>query len=553
MLTSAAILLIALLILGGAIAVLGDRLGTKVGKARLRLFGLRPRQTATVVTVLTGTAISASTLAILFTFSKPLRQGVFEIDEILKQKRIAESDLGAVRNEKARVEEELAKVTEDRRKVQEGLLSAQTLFDRTNKEVTGLKGEVKGLRVERQNLAAQRQTLIRQRDELAQRLARERQALLKQRDDLLRAFQLERERVNQERQKLTAQRDELLARLPELQGRVRGQEQELNQRLAIIRQKQQQIAAQDEILQQREKSLQQLQVRQQALQAELDRRDEKIAERDREAAERDRAIAKLDEQISQRDATLMQREASLKQSEERLNLLQEQIASLAQDYQGLRQGNVAIARGQVLGFGVLRIVNPTAAKDAIDQLLRQANRNAISATRPNNNGDFSDRVVQISQAQVEELTQRIDDGQDYVIRILSAGNYVEQEKNIFVVADAALNREIFKQEEAIAAVALESAAASRAQLENQLDLLLATSQFRARRAGLLGEIRVGEGDITTLEQVGALTNFIEQIMKTKAPIDSIQAIAVETVYTSGPLKLKLVAMQKGTVIFSTQS
>lgn len=85
MMTSAAVLLAAVLILGGLLAVLGDRLGTKVGKARLRLFGLRPRQTATVVTVLTGILIAASTLGILFALSKSLRQGVFQLDEILKQ------------------------------------------------------------------------------------------------------------------------------------------------------------------------------------------------------------------------------------------------------------------------------------------------------------------------------------------------------------------------------------------------------------------------------------------------------------------------------------
>ena len=41
--TSAYVLIFAVLILGGLIAALGDRIGTKVGKARLRLFNLRPQ------------------------------------------------------------------------------------------------------------------------------------------------------------------------------------------------------------------------------------------------------------------------------------------------------------------------------------------------------------------------------------------------------------------------------------------------------------------------------------------------------------------------------
>ena len=54
------ILILVVLILGGLIATLGDRIGTKVGKARLSLFNLRPRKTAVLVTVFTGVMISAS-------------------------------------------------------------------------------------------------------------------------------------------------------------------------------------------------------------------------------------------------------------------------------------------------------------------------------------------------------------------------------------------------------------------------------------------------------------------------------------------------------------
>ncbi|HEY9836231.1 MAG TPA: DUF3084 domain-containing protein, partial [Vampirovibrionales bacterium] len=85
--TSAYVLILAVLVLGGLLATLGDRLGTKVGKARLSLFGLRPRQTATVVTIVTGLMIAASTLSILFATSKSLRVGVFQLDEKLKELR----------------------------------------------------------------------------------------------------------------------------------------------------------------------------------------------------------------------------------------------------------------------------------------------------------------------------------------------------------------------------------------------------------------------------------------------------------------------------------
>ena len=48
------LLILSLLVLGGVLSTLGDRLGSRVGKARLSLFNMRPRRTAVVITVLTG-------------------------------------------------------------------------------------------------------------------------------------------------------------------------------------------------------------------------------------------------------------------------------------------------------------------------------------------------------------------------------------------------------------------------------------------------------------------------------------------------------------------
>ena len=104
--TSAYILIASILILGGLIAALGDRLGSKVGKKRLTIGNLRPKQTAVVVTVFTGTLIAALTFGILLAFSKSLREGLFQLDEIQKQLRIAKADLEQVGNDKEAIEKE---------------------------------------------------------------------------------------------------------------------------------------------------------------------------------------------------------------------------------------------------------------------------------------------------------------------------------------------------------------------------------------------------------------------------------------------------------------
>jgi len=81
------LLIVALLLLGGVLSTLGDRLGSKVGKARLSLLGMRPRRTAVVITVLTGSLISAISLGLMLLVSDRLRTGLFELDQLERRLR----------------------------------------------------------------------------------------------------------------------------------------------------------------------------------------------------------------------------------------------------------------------------------------------------------------------------------------------------------------------------------------------------------------------------------------------------------------------------------
>ena len=83
------LLIISLLLLGGILSTLGDRLGSRVGKARLSIFNLRPRRTAVLITVLTGSMISALSLGFMLLVSRQLRVGLFELDDL--QNKLKES------------------------------------------------------------------------------------------------------------------------------------------------------------------------------------------------------------------------------------------------------------------------------------------------------------------------------------------------------------------------------------------------------------------------------------------------------------------------------
>ncbi len=474
--TSAWILIVAILLLGGIIAVLGDRLGTKVGKARLRLFNLRPRQTAMVVTILTGTMISASTLGILFGLSESLRQGVFQLDDILKELRTFKRELEQVNQEKQQVEQQLATVKTQRTEAQQKLDQINRDYERAQTQLKTISGQANKLRVELQNLLSERQKQLQQLDRL-------------------------REQSNQ------------------LQSQLQEREQK--------------IVAQDRVLQEKETRLQQLQRQQEVLQEAI--------------GERDRRIVQLDEAIATKDGALHEKETQLSQLESKLSFLEREVAILEQYYQvyqELRERKIAVVKGQVLASATVRILEPNAAISAIEKVLRQANSNAIKAMSPGKEGD-AQRLVNITKAQVEQLAAQLQDGRDYVIRIISAGNYVQGEKEVRVFADLALNKEIFRAGEEIATVSIDSENMNPREIQERLDWLLAASKFRAQRAGILGDLQIGDGQIATL------INFMEEVATVKEPLDEIKAVVAETTYTSGPLKLNLVVMRDGKIILST--
>ena len=111
------LLILALLLLGGVLSTLGDRLGSKVGKARLSLLGMRPRRTAVVITVLTGSLISAISLGLMLLVSDRLRTGLFELDQLERRLRDgrealerSQRELGAAEQDRAQARTQLGMV-----------------------------------------------------------------------------------------------------------------------------------------------------------------------------------------------------------------------------------------------------------------------------------------------------------------------------------------------------------------------------------------------------------------------------------------------------------
>ncbi len=146
------LLILALLALGGVLSTLGDRLGSLVGKARLSLLGMRPRRTAVLITVLTGSLISAISLGLMLLVSERLRTGLFELDRL-------EQRLQTSRSELSRSNSQLASSRLQVARAEQGKREAQTRFEQAQARASKLRQELAPLLTQRNRLELERSRL----------------------------------------------------------------------------------------------------------------------------------------------------------------------------------------------------------------------------------------------------------------------------------------------------------------------------------------------------------------------------------------------------------
>ena len=159
-------LIFVLAVVGGVIALIGDRLGTRIGKKKLSIFGLRPRHTAVLVTVVTGICITTVTFGIMTAVSENVRTALFGMDRLnamIADTRAAldftSGELERAKNEQEQASGELAK---------------------SEAEIARLEGEQSELRTASDQLSAGNRALTREKEGLVSlngRLAGENETL----------------------------------------------------------------------------------------------------------------------------------------------------------------------------------------------------------------------------------------------------------------------------------------------------------------------------------------------------------------------------------------
>jgi uncharacterized protein (DUF3084 family) len=574
--TSGYILIGTILILGGIIAVSGDRIGTRVGKARLTLFKLRPRQTATLVTIVTGTLISASVLTLIFGTSEQLRMGVFDLQKIQRKLSDTKENLARALEQKDRVQREL-EAARDAQSEAKDLLSG---IDRSIEDEL-LKQSIAAQNFK--NTERQLKTISTQRNDLVREVAE----IANNRDDLKAQQEVIATQVREFEDKI----NELENVIIPIQSRIASNDfkrSQLQQQLDTIN-VEQNLVRQIQRLQtydnnakkltlelgENQTKLTNLEDRFKTHQAELvnletqlKQLNQKLAVRQAQLSEKNRQHQKLEREFQTRVVELKLRNVQLKKLEAQvkskgkgLASLEKEVNNIEQEYRKIRQGDIVVLRNQVLATSILKVSNLETATKGIKDLLTQANLNVLQATNPDN-PDPNRQIVEFTPDLLIQLKQQIADStslnsrgaanpieqrRDYVVRVFSTGNYVVGDRDIQVFIDATPNQKLFDRNTKIASVTIDPSQLNEDRIRQQLNILLVTAQLRARQVGILEDRpQIGDGQLTTYVQ------FLEQIYAQKYPIE-IRAIVDRDIYTSGPLAIKLQAISNNKVLFSTYS
>lgn len=118
-------LIIIMAIVGGLIAYLADKMGSKIGKKRMSVFGLRPKHTSILLTVLGGTIIAVLTISVMAIASQSARTALFGMEKIQQELKLLNQEkadtTAALEQAKGKVNEQNKKISELDAKIQEAV------------------------------------------------------------------------------------------------------------------------------------------------------------------------------------------------------------------------------------------------------------------------------------------------------------------------------------------------------------------------------------------------------------------------------------------------
>ncbi|MFW5782870.1 MAG: DUF3084 domain-containing protein [Candidatus Muiribacteriaceae bacterium] len=102
-----------IMLFSGLIAYIGDMVGFRMGKKKISLLGLRPRQTATLITIAFGVIITLITILFLSIISEDVKTALFQMEDIRAQIAKAQERIGSLQKEREKSLQNIKDLNDD--------------------------------------------------------------------------------------------------------------------------------------------------------------------------------------------------------------------------------------------------------------------------------------------------------------------------------------------------------------------------------------------------------------------------------------------------------
>jgi uncharacterized protein (DUF3084 family) len=456
-----AILLFGLVIATCLIAYIADNIGKNMGKKRVSLFGLRPRQTATLISMASSVFIMLATVGILMATSQSLSNALLRYDA---EKRIANREREKLQNQN--------------RELQSNLESQLGLIRNQKKQIEQNSKLVADFSKQRKDAESQLKTAN-------AKLKAARAGETKARAQTQRA-QTQLASARRQFQTFQAQLKAAKAQVAQAKSRVASAQSQVQSAQAKLKSEQSELAMRRRELARAKSDLRKAEGEQKKASENLRLANEKISLAqtavNKSLAEREKFATEIAELQVRRDNLMQQVTAQ----QEQLAVLKEQNLKIGEYALQIATGNISIPVGDVFAERTVRAnLSAGQVREELRALMREGREHLPNLPQPQT-------LALVKHAAAANLSddEFLDGFAAYLstlrvpvsIRLLSARNHAPGETEINVQLVPIIIRPIFAQGEVLGEAVIQSG--SDVSVFNQLLKLLNTTEQRARERGV---------------------------------------------------------------------
>ncbi len=140
-------MILTIIVVSGAIAFIGDRVGHNIGKKRLSIFNMRPRHTAIAITIVTGALIAIFTGSILFMSSSDVRTAFFGLDRLRTLIKQNSAELEKLKTDRIALEGEVKGLEQKLSDSKQEISSLNNTKENLSKQVSSARSGLLLLRI----------------------------------------------------------------------------------------------------------------------------------------------------------------------------------------------------------------------------------------------------------------------------------------------------------------------------------------------------------------------------------------------------------------------